>query len=85
MGSPAVLIALTVHCPLGYSFLPRGPRFLLFWLSEVVLAGSGPELSLSSSMGLGGLRRCLLLPVEAAYTDNTRHTGHYSYSVLHCN
>jgi hypothetical protein len=85
MGSPAVLIALIVHCPLGYWFLPRWPRFLLFWLSEVVLVGSGPELSLSSSVGLGGPRRCLILPVGAAYIDNTCHTGHYSYSLLRCN
>jgi hypothetical protein len=71
MGSPAMLIALTVHCLSGYWFLPRLPRFLLFllfWLSEVVPEGSGPELSLSSSMGLGGRRR-FLLPVGAAYTD----------------
>jgi len=70
MGSPAVLIALTDNCPSGYWFLPRWPRFLLFCSMEVVLAGSGPELSLSSSMGLGG-RHWRLLLLVGAYTDHT--------------
>ena len=73
MGSPAALIAFTIHWPSGYWFLPRWPRFLLFWLPEVVvLSGSGPELSLpssSSSVDLG--RRRWLLPVLATYTDHT--------------
>ena len=54
MGSPVALIALIVHCPFGgIGFFLANP-FPLLWVSEVVLAGSGLELSLSSSMGLGG-------------------------------
>jgi len=72
MGSPAALIALIDNSPLGYWFLPRRPCFLLFCPSEAVLAGSGPELSLFSSVGLGGRHWCLPLPV-GAYTDHTIH------------
>ena len=72
MGSPAALIALIDNSPLGYWFLPRRPCFLLFCTMDVVLAGSGPELSLSSSVGLGGPRRRLPRPVDA-YMDNTIH------------
>jgi hypothetical protein len=74
MGSPSMLTALTVHWPWGYWFLPRWPCFLLFWLPKVVVWGSRPELSLSSSsssIGLGGWRRRLLLPVGATYMDHT--------------
>ena len=41
-------------------------RFLLLCTSEDVLAGSGPELSLSSSVGLGAWRRRLPLPAGAS-------------------
>ena len=59
MGSPVALIALIVHCPFGgIGFFLANP-FPLLWVSEVVLAGSGLELSLSSSVGLGGRRRRL--------------------------
>ena len=49
MGSPTALTTLTNHWPSGYLFLPRWPYFLLFWLPEEVVWGSGPELSLPSS------------------------------------
>jgi hypothetical protein len=73
MGSTTALTTLTIHWPLGYWFLPCWPLFLLFWLPEVVVWGSGLELSLSSSfssIGLGGQRQRLLL-VGASYMDHT--------------
>ena len=74
MGSPTTLTTLTNHSPSGYFFLPRWPHFLLFWLPEEVVWGSGPELSLpssSSSVAFAGWLRRLLLPVGGSYMDHT--------------